>query len=219
MKLPLWLNAKARREARAEHEAALAARESLSECLINNVPDGMNPAQEVRESVRKTLDNIDAATARKVEALVGTRRAEHQNIVLMVWDVLERRDPNYTLNRIVDNFDYIIQLGWGYTGAMPGFALRAFPSELVRVELTADQQHALLRLEDSRWDKNFTVEGGNKSSIRSRDIKEITDVVLSRPYDVERIIDIAVTRKPESAEHYIALLNSDAPKPLKDGEL
>jgi hypothetical protein len=219
MKLPVWLSTKARREARAEHEATQIALEKLSDCLLINVPDGMNPAPEVRASVRKSLDKIDAVTAHKVETLVDTRRADHHTIVLMVWDVLERRDSNAALNRIADNFDYITQIGWGCTGAMPGFVLRAFPIELVGANLTTDQQRALLRLEDSRWHKNFTPEGGNKSSIRSTDIKEITEVVLSRPYDVERIIDLATTRKPKSAEHYFALLDSDAPEPLKDGEL
>jgi hypothetical protein len=219
MKFPAWLSTKARKAARAEHEDARVARDALFDSMMGNVPDGMSPAPEVRKSVRDSLEQIDAGTARKVMALIESRRAEHVIIVLMIWDVLERRDPNAALNRIADNFDYIIQIGWGYTGSMPGFALRAFAGHLLEEEITTEQQHALLRFEDSRWDKNFTTKGGNKSLIRPKDIDGITTVVVARPHEIERIIDLSTTRKPESVEHYLALLDSPAPEPLKDGEL
>lgn len=221
MKLPAWLNTKADKAARVEREAARVAREELFECLMLNVPNGMNPAPEVRRSVRDSLDRIDAVTAHKVKTLVEDRRSEHTIIVLMVWDSLERRTPNGALRRIADNFDYILRIGWGYTGTLPGYILRAFPKELIDAELTTEQQQALLRLEDSRWRKDFTVDGGSKTLIRKKelDIHEINDLVLSRPHDIERIIDLAVTRQPQNIDDYLAVLGSAAPEPLKDGEL
>lgn len=220
MKFPAWLSTKARKAARAEHDAVRVARDELFECMMVNVPDGMNPSPESRKSVRGSLEQIDATTARKVMTLVEDRRAEHVIVVLMVWDFLQRgKAPNAALNRAADNFDYIIQIGWVYTGSIPGFTLRAFSGQLMEAELTTEQQHALLRFEDSRWDKEMTKEGGSKSLIRPKDIDGITAVVVARPHEIERIIDLATTRKPESVEHYLTLLDSPAPEPLKDGEL
>jgi hypothetical protein len=187
--------------------------------MMVNVPDGMTPAPEVRQTVRSSLELIELVTARKTQEMIEAHRADHGNIVLMVWDVLGRRDPNAALNRIADNFDYIVKIGWGYTGVIPGLALRAFPGHLLEADITTEQQHALLRFEDSRWDKNITIDGGTKSRIRNKDLDGITELVAARPQDVERIIDLATNRKPESIDHYLALLGSAAPEPLKDGEL
>lgn len=219
MKLPAWFSTRNSREARAVYEATQVTLEEFFECMMNNVPDGMTPAPEVRQSVRRSLEQIDLATARKGQEMVEARRADHENIVTMIWDVLNRRDPNAALNRIADNFDYIVKIGWGYTGVMPGLALRTFPGYLLEADLTPEQQRALIRFEDSRWDKNITIDGGTKSLIRNAELDGLAELVASRPQDVERIIDLATNRKPESIDHYIALLDSSAPEPLKDGEL
>jgi len=212
MKLFSWLS-------RASSKADKAARQQLFDCMMENVPNGMNPSQSVRNSVWNSLKELDASTAEKVQGMILTHRAKHHNIALLPWDALERLNPKESLNRIVDNFDYMAALGWGYPAAMPGLVLRAFPNEPWAKNLTTEQQHALLRLEDSRWQKNFTSEGGTKTKIRPTDPACVEEVVVARPRDIERIIDLAATRQPESIEHYLALLDIATPEPMKEGLL
>lgn len=183
------------------------------------MPETQNTDESFERSLRGSLDHFDEVAARKAIALLHGKDEYRDRVARMIWDAAERRNPSALLERIADNYDYIVGLGWAYAGSMPGYVLRSFPGDLIEAALTTEQQHALLRLEDASWEKNFSPHGGSKSVSRIPMIEQVTDVVLARPLEIDRIIDLARNRNPKSVEHYLALLDSSNSQPLREGEL
>lgn len=215
MRLPLWLSPRAR----AKKDSTQKARDELFEVIMRSMPETQNTDEPFERSLRGSLDQFDEVAARKAIALLHDKDEYSDRVARMIWDAAERRDPSALLERIADNYDYIVSLGWSYAGSMPGFVLRSFPADLIEASLTTEQQHALLRLEDASWEKNFSPHGGSKSVSRIPMIEQVTDVVLACPLEIERIIDLARNRNPKSVEHYLALLDSSNSQPLREGEL
>lgn len=222
MRLP-WRSG-SKKEAHKESQDEFASktsdpRQELFRIMVTSLPEDSDQSAGAKESLRSAINGIEKDTVFKAQTLILNQSETHPRIALAVWDALGRRNPDATLNQMADNFEYMEELGWGSAGAMVGLVVRAFPNEAHHSSFTSQQQQALIRLEDSRWNKLFEADGGSKSEKRKKYDACVFEAALAYPHQIEHIISIADERKPTSLESIEIFLVSDGADSLRSGEL
>ena len=203
-----------------EERLMMEAQSELVRVILDGLPTGRDShVPNFRDALEDSAKQLPAETCHKARDFIEENICLHEGIASLVVDVLGRRDSDAALNRLMDNFSYMEDLGWRFAGALAGMVLRSFPSTVIHRDLTVEQQHALIRLEDAQWDKSFLPVGGKKHRILRLACNDVASVVVQRPEDIDRIIELARDRNPKAVDDYLSLLDTGSVKSLSSGAL
>lgn len=221
MKLPSIFTLGRTSNKKAESERLMMeAQEALLVVILDNLPSDMGvPAPHFRDALNDSILQLTTETADKTVLFIQEQVPTHKDVAALVVDVLNRRDSDAAMNRIIDNFDYFNSLGWTFVKPLAGMVLGSFPSNLIHQDLSTEQQHALIRLHDAQWETRFTPAGGTKSQVWRPKCKSLAELVVERPGDAERIISLAVERNLSTVGEYMVLLDAAGAPSLSAGAL
>lgn len=195
-------------------------RRKLLQVLIADEFGGASIKRLVRKVIRGEMQGLSGDAAMHTVEIINVHKSVHTSVTTNVWQVLSsHNDPEKTLTKAGWHFDYALELGWLCSANLFGLIDRAFYGVGNASALSLEQDRALIRLEDSRWRKQMTPESGTKYEIHTRYNAATVNVAITHPHLIERVIDIAISRRPETEDHFMTLLKSDAPSALMSGEL
>jgi hypothetical protein len=165
------------------------------------------------------IHKISDATALKLLKFMSQRTPDHDSLPADLVRALSRySDVASRVNIIIRNFDRAVEMGWTYSPNAVRFVLEAIDEVRGNRQFTPEQEEALLLLENSRWIKEYTHNGGSmKTKYRCHPC--VRGVVVERPQDVEEIIEVASRHFVETAPQLIAILDGDVDLPLSGGAL
>lgn len=182
-----------------------------------------NPATENADAW--SVSKLTRETAVQARKFISRNTLKHSDISPVVFNILSTySDAETRLLILMRNFDRAVELGWRYAPSASKFILEAIDENRESKyakdykELTAEQEAALLILEDSQWNKSCTY-SRSQMSRRYTCGKATVEVVLERPQDVAVIIEVARVTDVTHAAHLIAVLDGEIQSALGSGAL
>lgn len=172
--------------------------------------------REPRRDMNQALLQINAGVINQVSRLIGSQRKHHRGISEAIIRVINRGDSERCLSAVVAHFDYTHSLGWDYQGDVITLIEKVIGPH--REALTREQERALIALEDSHWDKEYVCDKAYLDPQYAYD-DFVSEVVLSRPHDIDQIIAIVQTTTVHHAGHLDALLDGYGANSLAEGAL
>lgn len=181
----------------------------------HSVADGFTPL-DIWQGVTK----LSPQTAVGLRKFLNERTEEHDTLAFDALHVLSKyADADSRINIVMRHLDHAIDLGWKYTTIAIPMILEAIDEKRGYYQnFTQEQETALLLLEDSKWNKKYTTNGGSRWRLYSCH-QSVAEVALERPQDIDRIISVARQHDPQHAAHLIAILDGEITSPLGDGAL
>ena len=190
----------------------------LFRCISKNRPTkGIGMDDVVQQSLRRAITNVRSGEANKLRKFIEQHIETHSHIVLSVMQVFHQQNNFTHIRQTIDHFQYAVDLGWNYADCAFRMIHEAFV-ETGHMNLTLEQERALIVLEDSRWEKDYTVHGGMMRGGR-KDDPCVAQAVIERPHDVQRIIELANMGSWSRVAQIESMLDGSTTKVLSEGAL
>ena len=173
-------------------------------------------------AARQVVTKLSPATAIKVREFINRNILRHQGIAANMLVILENYfDAEPRVNLVIRNFDHAVGLGWSDA---TNFVLEATDEsrEILssqNVELTPEQETALIILGDAEWRKGFHPASAERYTQGYALGGAVREVVLARPHDIAAIIEIMQNAEIKHAAHLTAVLDGEIVPTLGAGVL
>lgn len=167
------------------------------------------------KAVKAAEKHITPEFAAEILSFVKRHQEIYDNALDDVWGCLLQPQHVRQLRIAINHFEYALELGWLYRSSA---MLLIWESLSEHYDLTIEQERALIRLEDSRWYKEYTVDGG-----RCHKVNEygpcVAQFVASNPEKVEAVIAVASIHPIKHEGQLVSLLEGRSTPVLTDGAL
>lgn len=189
----------------------------FNECVRENLPDGAHKLSIPLPHMVEKLSNENAYGMRK---LMESRPSEVVGIMVTFRRMADNYfDLNSRVKMCLKHYEFAASIGARIPLEVIRCALGNHErSEYHGVPINDEQEKALIRLEHSRWDHEVPVVAGEPVRLFDYDLC-VERMVVARPADVMRIIEIAQSYRITHEAQLIAMLDGEAPLALAEGAL
>jgi hypothetical protein len=172
--------------------------------------------KDSRYDMDHELRQLDRRLIAQVTKFIKTKRERHKGVSASIIRIIFRGNAEPRLRAVMKHFDYTHELGWKYQGDVVTLIDKVLISD--RDGLTMEQERALIALEDSHWDKQYVYDRAYREPQYAYG-DFVSDVAVSRPQDIDRIIAIVQTGTVRHAGHLEAILDGYGAPTLAEGAL
>lgn len=189
---------------------------ALLRTMRKYAPNTYSVSEYQDRELENRIRHFDSQTARRLDEFITSHIEDHDSIARDMRNLIENHTTDIALVRMIEHFDYAVELGWNYAPSALRF-IRDALSNLDVLHLNSRQMRIAIAIEDSQWDKEYTTGSGMMK--RAYQFHAcVTEAAVERPRDMDNIIDVARKHNPQTIQQVYALVDGVAPA-ISDGAL